>query len=657
MAFLTDDKILDCIKEYINDNKSRYAILLDGEWGSGKTYFVKKILIPSLEEDEKRKKERDKKYIVKKIIYISLYGISSSDDIMKQLWLQTIQFKENWLIKKVKPYTCKTTVLAKTVLIGGLSHLNVKLPKIDYGKIVNLDKCILCLDDLERCNMNINEVLGYINNFVEHNGVKTIIVANEREVGKLNITSNLELKYLLALQDKIDFPDRQSKQETLFSENTSDNKSTISVDEISSRVEYLFGENFLYNQIKEKLIGFTIYYRPDIVKMLEMLVKEYISDNSLKKAIITSKEFISVNLQKYNHTNLRTLLFSFEKFRKIGEVIKNCNLDEDFKRRVLQEVYQYCFTISIKVKRGEKIPDWSDGSEYGTKDLSSGLSSYDFIFGFKFVDEYIINSNFEEDKIINSISRYCNDALKQADNINDPLNILRGKWWILEDNVLLDYVNKINDKLRGNAYDFSLYTNIITLYLVFQKIGLDIKVDEVVTSMKMNITNWKEDTNIEFDTFGVYVDEDIREIFNSIINELSEITKQTGEKTNTLSINSCFDNLYEWSAKFYQYVNENREKIIRNKKFFCIINIDKLFECIKQSNSADIIEFRRSMQQVYDFSNFKDYFISDYDNMKVFTDKVKDFCSKGKVHGVIITHNLMLLQKQLENYLKNLVNK
>jgi len=41
---------------------------------------------------------------------------------------------------------------------------------------------ILVFDDLERCAMSIENILGYINRFVEHQGMKVIIVANEEKI-------------------------------------------------------------------------------------------------------------------------------------------------------------------------------------------------------------------------------------------------------------------------------------------------------------------------------------------------------------------------------------------------------------------------------------------------------------------------------------------
>ena len=42
--FLSDSEIIEVVKEYLNSNIYNYAVMIDGEWGSGKTYFIKKYL-------------------------------------------------------------------------------------------------------------------------------------------------------------------------------------------------------------------------------------------------------------------------------------------------------------------------------------------------------------------------------------------------------------------------------------------------------------------------------------------------------------------------------------------------------------------------------------------------------------------------------------
>ena len=49
--FLNDEEIAEIIKEYIYEKETDSAILINGEWGSGKTYFVKKKIIKEYEKN------------------------------------------------------------------------------------------------------------------------------------------------------------------------------------------------------------------------------------------------------------------------------------------------------------------------------------------------------------------------------------------------------------------------------------------------------------------------------------------------------------------------------------------------------------------------------------------------------------------------------
>lgn len=58
---------------------ARYAILVDGAWGSGKTYLYENYLVDAIDSVEVGKNER------KCNVYISLYGSSNIDSLAKQL--------------------------------------------------------------------------------------------------------------------------------------------------------------------------------------------------------------------------------------------------------------------------------------------------------------------------------------------------------------------------------------------------------------------------------------------------------------------------------------------------------------------------------------------------------------------------------------------
>ena len=78
---LTSEEIITSFLNYLDNTIYSYAYMLDGSWGSGKTFFVKNMLIPAIEKREREKKISDLTYKEKKILYVSLYGIKDTEVI------------------------------------------------------------------------------------------------------------------------------------------------------------------------------------------------------------------------------------------------------------------------------------------------------------------------------------------------------------------------------------------------------------------------------------------------------------------------------------------------------------------------------------------------------------------------------------------------
>ena len=72
-------EIIKTLTDYVNNDKAKYAVLLDGTWGSGKTYLYETILRDTLAKLEYGKNEG------KGNVYISLYGISTVEQLSKEL--------------------------------------------------------------------------------------------------------------------------------------------------------------------------------------------------------------------------------------------------------------------------------------------------------------------------------------------------------------------------------------------------------------------------------------------------------------------------------------------------------------------------------------------------------------------------------------------
>ena len=158
---LTDNEIIDILTDYIKNPKMNYAILLDGEWGSGKTYFIK------------NKFEKDNK----NVIYIPLYGLKNREDIDKKIYYKILEKNMPSQITKSKSLQKGFKIVKKTgdAIFSITNEVIKKVFNIDVSGIKNItgseiislfkniSEYIIIFDDLERCEIPINEILGYIN--------------------------------------------------------------------------------------------------------------------------------------------------------------------------------------------------------------------------------------------------------------------------------------------------------------------------------------------------------------------------------------------------------------------------------------------------------------------------------------------------------------
>lgn len=152
--------IREYLPYYVNlPQAPHYAVLINGPWGIGKSFLVKKILKEQFKNDPTG------------YTYVSLYGLTSSEQI--DVALLEAHFPAWRLVKAAGRVT--DSLLKKFGL-----DLNADIKPAD---ILRKDKDRLYVfDDLERCAMGADEVLGYINRFVDHHECRVVIVANEKEI-------------------------------------------------------------------------------------------------------------------------------------------------------------------------------------------------------------------------------------------------------------------------------------------------------------------------------------------------------------------------------------------------------------------------------------------------------------------------------------------
>ena len=271
---LTNSEIFDILMDYINDDRKKQAVLLDGKWGSGKTYFITEYFKKKFENDVKEKK----------LIYLSLYGKQNpreiDEDIKNMYFEQYISQKLNENKQKGIGNVINNVGTDKIKTIGKFAYKMITsyakskefeiddLPSI--SEWITVKNAVIIFDDLERCCMNINETLGYINNLTEHYDVKAIIIANEEELGAIYHNNNLPIEYLVALK----YNDSQN--------NTKQNDK-IDKDKLKETAEEIFLKDSMYDRIKEKVIGLVIKYNVNLEDLYEELINEkYIRDDNVR---------------------------------------------------------------------------------------------------------------------------------------------------------------------------------------------------------------------------------------------------------------------------------------------------------------------------------------------------------------------------------------
>lgn len=164
----------EAVMQYIT-MRTDYAIMLTGAWGSGKTYYVKNVLIPEI-----------RKYQDYQPIVISLFGVSSIEEISTKIFMETLPILSN---KKIQT----SSQIGKIALRGIMSAFRLgDIEKYigDIGPILsNLTKngkLVVFFDDFERKgNISLSELTGYINALVEDENSKVVLIANEDEITEL----------------------------------------------------------------------------------------------------------------------------------------------------------------------------------------------------------------------------------------------------------------------------------------------------------------------------------------------------------------------------------------------------------------------------------------------------------------------------------------
>lgn len=296
------DYITNAIDNYL-DNKEPYALQIDGEWGSGKTFFIKNY-------SEKTTKA--------KVIYFSVYGYNDLQNLKTDLLSQVaIELENLSIIKKgnklysiFKRFNINSNLVINSIDV--LSDITLKkIIKNTFKK--NNETVVVVIDDLERLSekLDLQDFLGFLtNDIIEKLKFKVIIVSNEKKMK--NHDDFLKIKEKI-ISKTIEFSrDENLLKEILQEIVTSDflvkNLEWIidifsifnNVCKINLRTVFsiIYNFEFIERQFMEQPSEFDEKYRNEYLKSVFLNV--YVITNELKTGNIKSEQIQILEQHEYD---------------------------------------------------------------------------------------------------------------------------------------------------------------------------------------------------------------------------------------------------------------------------------------------------------------------------------------------------------------------
>lgn len=570
------EELIECICDYVRKPYTDYAVMINGEWGSGKTYFWNNKLRYRLESI----KVNGKNY---KTIYMSLYGINSLEEISKKIFIETNPMISKTLKKFVDtregnliPEYVKTG-LDMANLFGSTSF---SADKVDFSKMFAIDDKILCFDDLERANVDVIDILGYINNFVEHDGIKTILICNEKELATKFKNNNHELKSLIAtyILDKEGMIEKKEKKQ-LFSGDKEEPKKPLAT-LIDEKVADIFDKANAYERIKEKLIGETFEYVPEYAYILSGMIMKYSYNEELSDFFKRNTSLIIAAFKKSDTRNLRILKHALNDFEKVfNETIKNY---PNISPQILKTMLTFTIAVSFEIKAGnvskEKLKAIKNNEEYSSviftskilkesnqfylrefdnKYFLNNFSKYKF---FKFIEIYV-RTRFFDEKIFKENVEAAIATIENTKRIEDRhyLKLIEGEYWKLTDIDFEILWKQVLDEVKFGKVDFNEHVKLFAVYKYLITTGLieysvtDLK-QAFVLGMQISASNVIKNSKLmmkEEDDFSFEImDKDIEEI-KSEYDRIKE--KAIGEVASRKAVD-LFKNLPSNIPEFYRQI-------------------------------------------------------------------------------------------------------
>ena len=642
------EDLVESILDYIRSDYTDYAVMLNGEWGSGKTHFWNNKIKKKIESMQLN----GKRYTT---IYMSLYGISNLEEISKKIFMETTQLMDKNLRRFMNSKGQETIPeYAKTGIdMANFFGVTQNGNKLDYAEFFATDDKVLCFDDLERANVDVIDILGYINNFVEHDHIKTIIICNEKELATKLKSSNLEMKtfiatYLLDKQNELNKSDKPM------------------VEKIQDKIEHVFDKANDYERIKEKLIGETFEYAPKFDYIINGILMRYENNPELIRFLRENTGIIISTFNRSGTRNLRILKHALNDFKKIYEMVNKSYSNTS--NRVMQTMLIFTIAVSFEIKAGkitkEKFINIKDNEEYKSILVSSRIlmdnrqfyikefdqnyyynfkSEYRF---FKFIEYYVRTRIFDMKLFKENMDTIRNTV--DTENLPSYKRLLTEEYWKISDNEFEAVIEDIIEDVKEGKIKLIDMVKIFAYFSYFSRKGLikyDLKTLKSMFFNGMNISSLTSEycSNIE-EELGKIAIEEVEEDMEEILKHFHKLNDQLLDKMYREKAEEIMKCTPMKMEQFYEKFDRECMKV----PIFKYYDPFQLFQRISCASNEDIVLIK---EKLLDRANrYTKQIEPEMKNIKQFKQIVDDYI-KGKESTIKIVM-LKEFSKSLESILE-----
>ncbi|PZU89792.1 MAG: hypothetical protein DI529_03775 [Chryseobacterium sp.] len=580
--------IIEYLDYYINSDNINFAVLLKGSWGAGKTFFIKKLIekwsTPDIAADE---------FVGLNPIYVSLNGVSEKKEIILKL-------KE-----KINPFLHSKGVKVASAILKGFIKSTLKIDldidgdgNDDASANINFDPIsifkaenenikgnrIIIFDDIERCKIPVDEIYGFINDFVEHSKCKIILISDE---------------------DKIIERDKEEKNLTP------------------------------YASFKEKIIGQVFEIKPNTEEAVQYFIN--LLKPETQAVLNANKALIFSVFNASNAKNLRVLqraLFNYERLLNL--------LDQDLKKDaenyelLTRSLLGYYLIFHIEYNTGNlNIVDFQqlfigDEKKYDYQSYEEAIKSYSLLHSTKlFTAEkllgFISHGNYEELIVeLNNCSIFRPAEEKDWEKL--------WYWKFLEDRVYTEILAKVEKEFfeEGNLHFTEvLHISGILLNLIDNELYNRSTKANIISRAKVLFAaceELKDVTDVHLLLRGSwrksYASEHTSE-FQEILKSLKDHIKQNQSKSATDFVKATLlglgdDNVDQLYDKFQKY-DWSTGNLLERTSILKTISAEEFSEVIFKLNNESIFNlngyfnYRYFPEKTFANAKIEDYHRSEFE--------------------------------------------